>query len=205
MKKTVLALLLSVLAIVGAPSSAHAIGISFSYNLNYYPPNPCVDSSLSSSIGIYDLTGDGSIFIPSHGQPDTSCGSSSSGAFSFDVSPGALLYLSFEGAIQVPDPGPPDAPVFAFPNGTNEADEAVSIMPSSAPLIFIGEVNLDGILIPNLGPQEFPLFAFSSPGTQVGSLTVATAPVPEPGTLLLIGSGLAGLIAARKRFLQRHR
>lgn len=30
------------------------------------------------------------------------------------------------------------------------------------------------------------------------------AAVPEPGTMLLMGSGLVGLIAARKRFLRRH-
>lgn len=30
------------------------------------------------------------------------------------------------------------------------------------------------------------------------------APVPEPGTMMLMGSGLVGLIAARKRFSRRH-
>jgi len=32
----------------------------------------------------------------------------------------------------------------------------------------------------------------------------AAASVPEPGTLMLMGSGLVGLIAARKRFSRRH-
>ncbi|MCR4288250.1 MAG: PEP-CTERM sorting domain-containing protein [Deltaproteobacteria bacterium] len=31
-----------------------------------------------------------------------------------------------------------------------------------------------------------------------------TTSVPEPGTMLLLGSGLIGLIAARKRFSRRH-
>lgn len=33
---------------------------------------------------------------------------------------------------------------------------------------------------------------------------VFAASVPEPGTMMLMGSGLVGLIAARKRFLRRH-
>lgn len=202
MKRLVLSLLLAVLVIISAPSFASAIGISLSYTLNFYPPNPCVDSSLTGSLGIYDLTGDGTSLASTSGPQDASCNGSSSGAFIFSANPGALLYLSFEGAVLMPESGPPYAPVFAFLEEISEGDDAVAMIPSSAPLLFIGEVSYDGILIPSPGPPEFPLFSFLSPGVEVGSLSVAMAPVPEPGMLLLVGSGLAGPIVARKRILR---
>lgn len=196
MKKTVFALVTSALAILGLASGAQARAISLSYTLNYWPPNPCVDTTLIGNIGVYDLTFDGPL-IPEPGPPEVPCGQSRSGSFEFDAAPGTSLYLSFEGAIRLPDPGPPDSPVFAFAAGTNEGDDAVSGLPPSAPLLFIGSLSPDGILVPSPGPPDFPLFAFSSPGTEVGSISVGLAPVPEPSTLLLFGCGLAGAALLR--------
>jgi len=53
-------------------------------------------------------------------------------------------------------------------------------------------------LSPTPGPPELPLFAFSSPGTEVGSINFDIAPVPEPSTLFLLGSGLGGLAMLRR-------
>ena len=43
---------------------------------------------------------------------------------------------------------------------------------------------------------------FTAGGVEVASVVYEfgnPAPIPEPGTLLLLGSGLAGVLAARKR------
>lgn len=198
MKKVILPLLLSVFALVAAPTGARAVAINFSYTMNFYPPNPCAGSTLSGSIGLFDITGDGSPIVSSPGPPEASCGESFSDSFVLFAAPGTDIYFSFEGAIHIPDPGPPEAPVFAFAAGTREGDSTVADIPFSAPLISLGSVDIDGILCPSPGPPELPLFAFSSLGTQVGSISVAMSPVPEPSTMILLGSGICGLVLMRR-------
>jgi len=49
-----------------------------------------------------------------------------------------------------------------------------------------------------------PLFAFASPGLQIGTLAVTLQVVPEPGVLLVLASGLAGLAGTAWRARRKH-
>lgn len=70
------------------------------------------------------------------------------------------------------------------------------------------ETPLTGTPLVNLVETGLPQVAFSLELDDVG-LTITTqsdvdlAPVPEPSTLLLFGSGLAGVAALRRRYRQR--
>jgi hypothetical protein len=79
-----------------------------------------------------------------------------------------------------------DQTVYAFPTGTTLVDSD----PGNAPLVLLGKV-CASVFCPSPGPPELPLFAFASPGTQIGALTLVITPVPEPAiwTLLLLAGG----------------
>lgn len=160
------ALFSALLWLAASASQAAVIAFEVRYTLNYYPPNPCAETSvggaalerstLSGLLSVFYRDADGNpVGLASADLDGHACGSRVDGVLEFSLDSSALpssLLASFGGSIRVPDPGPP----------------------------------------------ELPLFAFASPGTRVGTLTMAASQIPEPATLLLGLSGLAGLWATRR-------
>lgn len=69
------------------------------------------------------------------------------------------------------------------------------------PLFGLGAVPLAFIKTPNDGPTPTPTTGTPTPTPTTSTPTPTTTPTPEPMTLLLFGTGLAGIgFAARKRF-----
>lgn len=193
-------------ALVGPFGAAQAMPIRADFGLNFYPPNPCNATDLGNLTGaalggsfdlFYKIGRTGDLVRATPGAPalrEVACGSSAMTGFDFDLDldrGGATLYLSFAGALRIPSPGPPDAPVYAFA----PSDEAPRDAPGSAPLIELGEISFR---TPNPGPPDMPLYAFASPGHEIGSVSAQVRVVPEPGTVLLFAAGLLALAAARR-------
>ena len=200
-----LAALGAALAMGGLP--AHALALRLDWKLDFaYPPNPCLDGSLLStaSLGLYGVDSghpDGyALWVPGSALPDIGCGAGAlAGSAVFDAADGTAVFGSWAGALRAPDPGPAESPAYAFPIGTAEGDLAVETDPGAAPFVSLCNVLAGSIECLNPGPPDLPLFAFSSPGRQVGTLTLLLTPVPEPASAALLLAGLAALAALGRR------
>jgi hypothetical protein len=205
------ALLLALLWFTPGAGHAGLIEYAARYTLNYYPPNPCAATSVGGhtldgstlggvlSLFYRDTRIDGPIPLASVDVDGLACGSRLDGVLNFSLDSNDLplsLLTSFGGGILIPNPGPPELPLFAFAEGT----ENPAIPSPGPPDIELASLDADcGFLCPNPGPPDLPLFAFASPGTWVGTLSIEVFRVPEPETLLLMAAGLAGMWLGRRR------
>lgn len=188
-----------------APAPAVATPVRVDALLSFYPPNPCAATELGDLTG-YALGGTFEFFrrlgpagdliplVPDPGPPELggiACGARGRTAFTFDLAPGESLLLSFAGAIAMPEPGPPEYPVFAM----FVPEPGPPEVPAAAPLFDLGEV-----AIPDPGPPEIlSLYAFASPGHLIGTLEISAAPIPAPAGMALMLAGLAALAGTRQR------
>jgi|GEM_PF-6027616 len=176
--------------------------ITLPFVVNYVPPSPCTGNVLVGTFGLFEpIRTDFSAVTISSRYPPSPCLGSSVGSLVFDAAAGTEIYLSFDALVEEDfNLATPDPSVFAFPMGTTEGDPLVGAAPVSAPLILIGTaLAAGGFLYPSQGPPTLPLFAFSSPGTAIGSIQLQNAAVAEPVTLFLLAGALAGLAAFESR------
>ncbi len=209
---------LALLLIIFLATEAGAVSYMASYTVNF--------ESGSEPFGLGRLEGDIDIFYTLTPPPDdmqpppddqrvrlghsniTSLGPGESfyaDSF-FDVffelsGPDAIyLWTSFAGSGVS---GPLDAPVFwtAFAFGPESPAPITTPPDDMRPVVFIGTLAHP----PDPGmPMVLPIYGFASPGTYIGSLEVAVSNVPEPSTLLLLGSGMIGLAMTRFRKFRKN-
>jgi len=189
------------------PATSQAFVVRADYVINFYPPSPCLSTSLgdltganiNGSLQFYSQSPDGGALLAQNPGPpvisDLACGSRLTGtsAFNLDSIGGAqLLYLSFDGSLVGANPSTLTLPLYAVLSGSD-----VNIAPDGAPVLGLG---LTGPATTGTSSSTLPLYAFDNSGHEMGSMQVNFSVVPIPGSLVLLVSGmmmLLGLARAR--------
>jgi hypothetical protein len=188
------AAVLALLFAVALP--AQAVPLRLDWTLAFsYPPNPCIDGTflVSNSLGLFANARDAGYVVSrvaDPGPPDLSCGASGGGSAWFDAEVGTAIFGAYSGEVRIPSSDASDQPAYAFPPGTANGDRLVAGEPDAVPFVRLGAV-CGNVFCPSFGPPELPLFAFASPGKQIGTLalTITAMPEPAPWMLLLLAGG----------------